>query len=257
MKFSIITICYNPGDNIKAAIESVLSQDYPDIEYIIVDGGSTDGTIELVKSYGDKISKFISEPDNGLYDALNKGVRMTSGDVVGFVNADDLLAGVNVISDIARAFDRTGAGGLYGDLEYVARNDIARVIRYWRSGDFKYSSLRAGWMPPHPTLYLRRSVYQRARLEDGDYFDTSFKIAADYDFMMRVFGKLKVDVVYLPQVLVKMRVGGKSNKSISNIIKKTREDIVAMRRNGIGGFVTLILKNLRKLPQFIMSKQVG
>ena len=143
---------------------------------------------------------------------------MAVGEVIGFVNADDMLAGVNVISDIARGFDRTGVDGLYGDLEYVAKDDIARVIRYWRSGHFKYSSLRAGWMPPHPTLYLRRSVYQRARLGGGDYFDTSFKIAADYDFVMRVLGKLKVDVTYLPQVLVKMRVGGKSNKSISNII---------------------------------------
>ena len=254
MKFSIITICHNPGDKIKTAIESVLSQDYSNIEYIIIDAASTDGTVGLVKSYGDKISRFISEPDKGLYDALNKGINIATGEVIGFVNADDLLAGVNVISDIARGFDNTTAGGIYGDLEYVAKDDIARVIRYWRSGDFKYSSLRAGWMPPHPTLYLKRSVYQRARLDDGGYFDTSFKIAADYDFMMRVLGKLKVDVTYLPQVLVKMRVGGKSNKSISNIIKKSREDLTAMRRNGIGSFGTLIFKNFRKLPQFIMRK---
>jgi glycosyltransferase involved in cell wall biosynthesis len=254
MKFSIITICYNPGNSIRTAIESVLSQDYPDIEYIIIDGASTDGTVELVKSYGDKISRFISEPDNGLYHALNKGINLATGEVIGFVHADDLLARVNVISDIARGFDKTGAGGLYGDIEYVARDDTTRVIRYWRSGDFKYSSLRAGWMPPHPTLYLRRGVYRKAKLGDGGYFDTSFKIAADYDFMMRVFGKLEVDVTYLPQVLVKMRVGGKSNKSISNIIKKSCEDFTAIRRNGVGGFVTLIFKNLRKLPQFITRK---
>lgn len=254
MKFSIITACYNPGSSIMTAIESVLSQDYPDIEYIIIDGASTDGTVELIKSYGDKISRFISEPDKGFYDALNKGINLANGDVIGFVNADDLLARVNIISDIARGFDRTGMDGLYGDLEYVAKDDIARVIRYWRSGNFKYSSLRVGWMPPHPTLYLKRSVYQGARLGDGDYFDTSFKIAADYDFMMRILGKLKVDVTYLPQVLVKMRIGGKSNKSISNIIRKSREDLVAMRRNGVGSFVTLIFKNLRKLPQFIMRK---
>lgn len=254
MKFSIITICYNPGDKIKTAIESVLLQDYPDIEYILIDGASTDGTVELIKSYGDKISRFISEPDNGLYDAFNKGINLTTGEVIGFVNADDLLAGVNVISDIARAFEKNGTYGLYDDLEYVAKDDTTKIIRYWRSGDFKYSSLCAGWMPPHPTLYLRRSVYRMARLGDGGYFDTSFKIAADYDFMMRVLGKLKVDVTYLPQVLVKMRVGGKSNESISNIIKKSREDLTAMRRNGIGSFGTLIFKNFRKLPQLIMRK---
>lgn len=254
MRVSIITVVFNGAETIEDCINSVRMQAHSDIEHIIIDGGSTDGTVELVKSYGDKINRFISEPDEGFYDALNKGINLATGEVVGFVNADDLLAGVNVISDIAREFDRTGAGGLYGDLEYVAKDDIARVIRYWRSGDFKYSSLRAGWMPPHPTLYLRCGVYQRARLGDGGYFDTSFKIAADYDLMMRVFGKLKVDVTYLPQVLVKMRVGGKSNKSISNIIKKSREDLIAMRRNGIGGFVTLIFKNLRKLPQFIMRK---
>ena len=254
MKISIITVCFNSANTIEDTIRSVLSQDYKNIEYIIIDGASTDGTVELVKSYGDKINRFVSEPDKGLYDALNKGINIATGEVIGFVNADDLLAGVNVISDIAREFDKTGVGGLYGDLEYVAKDDIARVIRYWRSGDFKYSSLRAGWMPPHPTLYLKRSIYQRARLDDGGYFDTSFKIAADYDFMMRVLGKLKVDVTYLPQVLVKMRVGGKSNKSISNIIKKSREDLTAMRRNGIGSFGTLIFKNFRKLPQFIMRK---
>jgi len=254
MKFSIITSCYNPGNGIRTAIESVLSQDYPDIEYIIIDGASTDGTAELVKSYGGKIGRFISEPDKGFYDALNKGVRLATGDVIGFVNADDLLAGVNIISDIARGFDRTEVDGLYGDLEYVAKDDTARVIRYWRSGDFKYSSLHAGWMPPHPALYLKRRIYQRARLGDGDYFDTSFKIAADYDFMMRILGRLRVDVAYLPRVLVKMRVGGKSNKSISNIIKKSREDLAIMRKNGVGGFVTLIFKNLRKLPQFIMRR---
>ena len=254
MKVSVITVVFNGAETIEDCIKSVCAQTHADIEHIIVDGGSRDTTLDIVNRYRNNISNIISEPDNGLYDALNKGINLATGEVIGFVNADDLLAGVNVISDIASEFDRTRTSGLYGDLEYVAKDDIARVIRYWRSGDFKYSSLRAGWMPPHPTLYLRSSVYQRARLKNGDYFDTSFKIAADYDFMMRVLGKLKVDVTYLPQVLVKMRVGGKSNKSISNIIKKSHEDLTAMRRNGIGSFGTLIFKNFRKLPQFIMRK---
>jgi glycosyltransferase len=251
---SIITPVLNGHATIEDAIKSILMQDYKDIEHIVIDGGSTDGTLEILAKYQGQIAQIISEPDNGLYHALNKGINLATGEVIGFVHADDLLARVNVISDIAREFDKTGAGGLYGDIEYVARDDTTRVIRYWRSGDFKYSSLRAGWMPPHPTLYLRRGVYRKAKLGDGGYFDTSFKIAADYDFMMRVFGKLEVDVTYLPQVLVKMRVGGKSNKSISNIIKKSCEDFTAIRRNGVGGFVTLIFKNLRKLPQFITRK---
>ena len=140
MLFSIITICYNPGNNIRTAIESVLSQDYPDIEYIIIDGASNDGTTSIIESYGNKISKFISEPDKGLYDALNKGINLSTGHIIGFVNADDFLAAVNVISDIARQLSKTEIDGLYGDLEYVAKDDISRITRYWRSSDFRYSS---------------------------------------------------------------------------------------------------------------------
>ncbi|MCK4913247.1 MAG: glycosyltransferase [Planctomycetes bacterium] len=200
------------------------------------------------------MNRFISEPDEGFYDALNKGVNLATGEVLGFVNADDLLAGAGIISDIANCFNKTQADGVYGDIEYVAKSDITKIIRYWRSGKFERLSIRNGWMPPHPALYLKRSVYQKATLEDGSYFDTSFKIAADYDFMMRILGKLKIDIAYLPKVFVKMRVGGKSNKSIFNVLRKSYEDIVAMRRNGIGGFGTLICKNFRKLPQFIFRK---
>lgn len=254
MKFSIITICYNPGNSIRTAIESVLSQDYSNIEYIIIDGASTDGTVELVKSYGDKINRFISEPDKGLYDALNKGINLTTGEVIGFVNADDLLAGVNVISDIARGFDGTGVDALYGDLIYVAKDDTDRVIRYWKSGEYSPSRLKYGWMPPHPALYVRRHIYEKAKLPNGEYFDTSLSIAADYDFMTRILGRLGTSVVYLPKVLVKMRLGGKSNRSPASIIRKSHEDYLAIRRNEIGGVGTLLAKNFRKIPQFFMRK---
>lgn len=250
MKLSIITICYNPGDEIKASVESVLSQDYSDIEYIIVDGGSTDGTVEYISSLNGQFSKFISEPDEGLYDALNKGLRCSSGDVVGFVHGGDLLACSTTLSSVAEVFTKSGADAVYGDLNYVAKENTDRIIRYWKSGEYSPDKLKYGWMPPHPALYVKREVYEKAKLVSGEYFDTSFKIASDYDFMMRILGKLGISAAYIPEVLIKMRVGGKSNKSIGNIIRKSYEDYLAIKRNKIGGAGTLLAKNLRKLPQF-------
>jgi len=249
LKFSIITICYNSGDKLKAAIDSVLSQKGVDIEYIIVDGASTDGTVEYVSSLNG-ISNFISEPDDGLYDALNKGVRFATGDVVGFVHGDDLLADSTVVSRVAECFASSGADAVYGDLEYVAKDDTSKVIRYWKSGKFDHSWLKFGWMPPHPALYIKREIYERAKLPNGDYFDLGFTCSSDYDFMMRLLGRMKISIAYIPLVLVRMRVGGISNKDLKHLVRKSREDLNAMRRNKIGGFGTLLAKNLRKLPQF-------
>ena len=251
MKFSIITVCCNPGKRISDTIESVLSQDYPDIEHIVIDGASTDGTVELVKSYGNKIGKFVSEPDNGLYDALNKGINLAAGDVIGFVHSDDSYAGSSILSTIARTFETSKADAVYGDLVYVSRDNPDRVVRYWRSGSFSPSRLRFGWMPPHPALYIARAVYENTKLANGQYFDTDFTCAADYDFVMRLLTKYKVRLVYLPKVIVKMRLGGVSNRSLHNIIQKSREDYLAMKRNNIGGLNTLVAKNFRKLPQFL------
>jgi len=250
MRFSIITICYNPGPELKTAMESVLAQQDASIEYILVDGGSTDGTVERIKSYGNRISTFVSEPDKGLYDALNKGVKLATGDVIGFVHADDLYPSNDVLATLAEAF-AAGADAVYGDLEYVDRADTARVIRYWKSGPYHPSRLKYGWMPPHPTLFLKREFYEQARLPNGQYFDTSFTCAADYDFMMRLLSQQTISVAYLPAVLVKMRVGGVSNRSLKHMIRKSREDYFAMKRNHIGGLGTLIAKNLSKLPQLL------
>lgn len=250
MKFSIITVCYNPGDKIKTAIESVLSQYYPDIEYIIIDGGSTDGTVELVKSYGDKINTFISEPDKGLYDAFNKGINLATGEVIGFVNADDLLANSAILSKVAAEFAKSGADALYGDVFFVDKNNFDKIVRFWKSGQFTPIQLKYGWMPPHTALFVKRDIYKKTRLKNGEYFDTSLKVASDYDFMMRLLSKMQIKVIYLPVVLIKMRLGGISNKSLKNIIQKSKEDYIAMRRNSIGGLGTLIFKNLRKIPQF-------
>ena len=175
---------------------------------------------------------------------------MATGDVVGIMHADDMYADAEALSRVAEAFEDSGADGVYGDLVYVKTDDTDRVVRWWRSGDYKSSSLKYGWMPPHPALFVRRQVYEKARLANGEYFDTSLRIAADYDFMMRILGPMKVQPVYLPQVLVKMRMGGVSNKGLGNLLRKSREDYFAMRRNKIGGLATLVAKNLRKLPQF-------
>ncbi|MDA7917305.1 glycosyltransferase [Akkermansiaceae bacterium] len=278
MKISIITICFNPGPVVRSAVESVLSQSHDEVEYIIVDGGSSDGTVEwleTVKQQSPQI-KDVSEPDQGLYDALNKGVRLATGDVIGFVHADDFLAHADVLKRVAEKFENSGVEAVYGDLQYVAEKSGSReveksgslkdgngshspsaisypssVIRHWRSGEYDRKKLKWGWMPPHPTLYLKRDVYERAILDNGEYFDTSFTCAADYDFMMRVLSTLNVKPVYLPEVMVKMRVGGVSNRSLKHILRKSTEDWQAIRQNKIGHIHTLVWKNLSKLGQFL------
>jgi glycosyltransferase len=248
MKISIITIAYNSGHSIADAINSVLSQTYTDIEYIIVDGKSKDNTVEVVKSFGDRISKFVSEPDKGIYDALNKGVRMATGDVIGFMHSDDLFASDTIIEKVAEIFKNHDTDSLYGDLQYVYKNDTNKVLRYWKSGKFTIGRLRRGWMPPHPTFYVKKKIYDLHGV-----FNTDFRIAADYDTMLRFLGKYRITTHYLPEVMVKMRVGGASNRSLKNIIKKSKEDMKAIRDNEFGSVLTLVLKNLRKLTQFIVK----
>lgn len=246
MKLSIITSVWNNKETIKDAIESVLNQTYENIEYVLVDGGSSDGTIDIVKSYGDRISKFVSEKDKGIYDGLNKGVSLATGDVVAFLHSDDLYENNTVVEEIAKMFQADSSlDGVYGDLIYTYKDDTSKVLRYWKSRDFDKKLLARGWMPAHPTLFLKRDVYERF-----GGFDLSFKIAADYDFMLRVLnGGIKVK--YIPQVLYKMRVGGESNKSIKNIMLKSREDLQALKKNNVGGVYSLLLKNLSKITQFI------
>jgi glycosyltransferase len=249
MKISIITIAWNSGKSIGDAIKSVVSQTYPDIEYIIVDGLSKDNTMEVVKSFGTKVTKSVSERDKGIYDALNKGIAMAEGDVIGFMHSDDLFADEFVIEKVVKLFKETGADSIYGDLEYVYKNDTSKVLRYWKSGKFSLRNLKMGWMPPHPTLYIKREVYQKY-----GGFDISFKIAADYDSMLRFLGKYKISTAYLPEVMVKMRVGGASNRSLKNIIQKSKEDLHAIKKNEFGNIFTLVFKNLRKVTQFIKKQ---
>ena len=252
VKISMITVCYNPGDTIRSALDSVLNQKHDSVEYIVVDGGSNDGTIEMIRGHGDRISKFLCEQDSGIYDAINKGIDHATGDVIGLVHADDVLADESVLSDVAKEFEkhRHKMDAVYGDLVYVDRDDLSRVIRHWKSGDYLPGRLKFGWMPPHPALFVRRETYQKVALRNGEYFDTRISIASDYDLIVRLLNKLNISLAYLPRVLMKMRVGGVSNRSLRDVIRKSREDYLVMRRNQIGGIGTLISKNVRKLPQF-------
>jgi glycosyltransferase len=245
MRISVIVSVFNNKDTIFDAINSIVSQSYGNIECIVVDAASTDGTLEIIKGFGDRINTFISEPDKGIYDGLNKGVLLATGDVIAFLHSDDVYANETVISDVVDIFDND-TQGVYGDLVYTDKKDINKVFRCWKSGVFSISLLNKGWMPPHPTLFLRREVYQKYGA-----FDTSFKIAGDYDFMLRIL-KDNITVKYLPQVLYRMRVGGESNRSIKNILDKSKEDLRAMRKNEINKpFLALFYKNISKVMQLI------
>jgi glycosyltransferase len=246
MKISIITSVWNNKETIKDAIGSVLSQTYKNIEYIVVDGASNDGTIDIVQSYGDKISKFVSEKDKGIYDGLNRGVKLATGDVVAFLHSDDIYDSESILEEVIKVFESDkDLDGVYGDLVYTPKNDTDKVLRYWKSKEYDNSLLAKGWMPAHPTLFLKREVYEKY-----GGFDLDFKIAADYDFMLRVL-KSGIKVKYIPKILYKMRVGGESNKSIKNIMLKSREDLKALKKNNVGGILTLMIKNLSKIKQFI------
>ncbi|BET24746.1 glycosyltransferase [Limnobacter thiooxidans] len=245
MKISIITAVYNRATTLTNSIDSVQSQSYGNTEHVLVDGASSDGSVELIQERLRSQDLFVSERDKGIYDALNKGLKMATGDVIGLVHSDDYLADSHVLRDVAHALSQPGVDGVYGDLQYVSKDDTSKVIRHWESGEYHISKLKRGWMPPHPTLFLKREV-----IEQWGGYDTNLRIAADYDAMLRYLQKGKIQLAYIPRVLVKMRVGGESNQSLKKIIQKSREDIVALRNNGVGGFGTLVFKNLSKVKQF-------
>lgn len=245
MKISIITVSYNSDKTIDDTIQSVLSQDYPDIEYIIVDGLSKDNTINIVKSYGTKISKFVSEKDEGIYDAMNKGIEMATGDVVGILNSDDFYADSKVISKIAKKFEGN-VDGVYADLVYVAADNKSKIVRHWKSGEYYEGAFLKGWMPPHPTFFVRKSVY----VNFGKFTD-KLRSAADYEIMLRFIHKHKIRLSYLPEVVVHMRSGGNSNNSLKSRIRGNKEDRLAWKMNGLKpSALTLIRKPLSKISQF-------
>jgi len=245
MKISIITSVYNNNETIEDAIKSVLYQSYENIEYVVVDGGSSDGTLDIIEKYKDQIDVLVSEPDKGIYDGLNKGLDLATGDVVAFLHSDDLYSDENTIEHVASVFEKEDVDGVYGDLIYTPKEDTSKVLRYWKSKDFHPDLLKQGWMPAHPTFFLKKEIYNKY-----GKFDLSFKIAGDYDFMLRVLSA-GIKVKYLPEVIYKMRVGGESNKSLKNIILKSKEDLRVLKRNNIGGVATLLIKNFSKVGQFL------
>lgn len=248
MKVSVITATYNSESTILDTIKSLESQTYHDIEYIIVDGLSTDSTIELIKKHCSRVSTFIIEKDKGIYDALNKGLAAATGDIVGFLHSDDLLASPHSIENLVSAFE-SESDAVYADLEYVAKSDVNKVVRLWKSGIYRLSDINKGWMPPHPTFYMKTELYKQY-----GGFDLNYKIAADYDSLLRYLWVNKIKLSYLPEVLIKMRVGGASNRSLKNIYQKSLEDIKALKSNGVPIFKAFIIKNLSKIPQFIFKK---
>lgn len=250
MKISIITVCYNSAETIEDTIRSVASQTYNDVEYIIVDGLSTDGTVGIIKKYPNIVSKWISEKDNGIYDAMNKGVGLATGDVIGILNADDVYADENVLSTVVNRFADPSVQGVYGDLKYVQKDDLKKVIRFWKSGEYSPGKFLQGWMPPHPTFYVLKSVYKRF----GNY-RIDMPSASDYEFMLRVIHVNNIKLSYLPQVLVLMREGGVSNRSLQHRINANKDDRRAWQVNGVQPkFYTLYLKPLSKLLQFVLKK---
>jgi len=245
MKVSIITASFNNHETIEDSIRSVLGQKYERVEYIVIDGGSTDGTVEIIQKYINRIAKFVSEPDNGTYHALNKGLKMATGDIVGFLHADDMYANSMVIDWVVSRILNCGTDSCYGDLLYVHKKNINKIFRLWRSCYYTEGLFKRGWMPPHPTFFVRTEVYEKYGC-----FNTDFKIAADYELMLRFLERNKISTHYIPEVLVKMRIGGKSN-SLRNIYRKSSEDYNAWKVNGLdGGLYTILLKNICKIPQF-------
>tara|TARA_R110002012_G_scaffold220618_1_gene392278 strand:+ start:29597 stop:30358 length:762 start_codon:yes stop_codon:yes gene_type:complete len=247
-KITIITATYNSGATIKDCLDSISNQDYACIEHIIIDGGSTDDTVSIITDYSKKYTHitWISEPDAGIYDALNKGLKMASGVIIGFLHSDDLFANHTIISRIVASFTKDSIDGVYGDLVYVKKDNISHIVRNWRSKAFKPPMLRQGWMPAHPTLFLKRDVYHVS-----GFFNLSYTISSDYDFVLRVFSNRDLCFTYLDTNITIMRLGGASNKTIRNIIVKMREDLRAIKSNKIKyPAYVLFVKNVSKFSQF-------
>jgi glycosyltransferase len=248
MTVSIITATYNSAATVRDTLTCIREQDYPSIEHIIIDGHSTDTTLEIVRGFP-HVAKIISEKDGGIYEAMNKGIALAGGDIIGILNSDDIYIDKNVISGIASVFDDDNVDVCYADLQYVHLHNVNKIVRTWRSGHFSGKSFYWGWMPPHPTFFVRKKVYEKVGL-----FNTTLKSAADYEMMLRVLLKYKMSAYYIPRVIVRMSMGGVSNASIRNRMRANKEDRLAWKLNGLRPyFFTLYLKPLRKITQYLMK----
>ena len=246
MKVSIITVVYNGYDTIESSIRSVLFQNYNNMEYIIIDGGSTDGTLDILKKYKNEVDVIVSEKDKGIYDAMNKGIKLSTGDIIGILNSDDFYMNEEVISTVVHSLKASSLSGIYSDLLYVDRYEGTKIIRYWKAGYYSREKFYWGWMPPHPTVFLKKEVYEKY-----GGFNIKLKSAADYEFLLRIMLKNNVRLKYINKVLIKMRVGGKSNISLYNRLRANMEDLKAWRINGLSPYpFTTLVKPLTKLKQY-------
>lgn len=246
MKVSIITSTYNSAATVRDTLLSVQSQTYQDVEHLVIDGCSKDDTLNIVKEF-DHIAQLVSEPDKGIYDAMNKGIDLAKGDIIGILNSDDFYADDQVIADVVKHFEQTNCEALYADLIYVDPVKKKKIIRKWKSGPYERENFLKGWMPPHPTFFVKREVYEKLGV-----FDLRLKSAADYELLLRFLYKNKISTSYLPRVLVYMRSGGTSNRSIRNRIRAHMEDYRAWSFNGIRPkWYTIVLKPVRKVLQYL------
>ena len=249
MKVSLVTVVLNCSDYIEDCMKSVIGQDYHNIEYIIIDGGSTDGTIPLIKKYGHKIDYFLSEKDAGMYDALNKGLAVATGDLVGVLNADDLFAASDTISSVVNCFRQNDCDIVYGNLNFISRVDFTKVTRRWRSKPYKLKSVKTGWMPAHPTMYIKRKV-----ITDEGGYSLDFGSCADYELIIRILQNKNFQAVFLDKLLILMRDGGMSNGSLRKVYRTMVNDYRVLAHNKIPNpLLVMVLKKLRKLNQFFFN----
>lgn len=249
MKISIITATFNSASSIAECIHSVNTQSFKNIEHIIIDGSSTDHTLEIIKNTPSRITKIVSEPDKGIYDAMNKGIAWANGDIIGILNSDDFLASDDILELIAQTFEKENCDAVFGNLDFVAPNNTEKVIRKWKSSPFKEGSFAKGWHSPHPTFYVRREVYEKYGT-----FDISLNVSSDFEIMLRFLERHKIKAHYLDRIIVKMRYGGESTGSLRKIIRGNRNIIKAFKKNGIkvSPFYPFI-RLIPKLKEFIIK----
>lgn len=252
MKISIITVCYNSAETIAATLRSVRTQTYPYIEHVVIDGGSGDATLEVLAREGQHVAKVVSEPDQGIYDAMNKGLALITGEVVGFLNSDDVLAHPGVLARVMEAMSDPMVDACHGDLVYVARHDTNQLVRYWRSNPYRPGLFERGWVPAHPSFYARTALYR----EHGG-FDLKFRLAADFEMLLRLLEIHRVSSVYIPEVLVKMRLGGATNGKLRNVFKQNVEIAKAFRKYDLRvGLKPFVFKLILRLSQFVRKPAV-
>ena len=253
MKISIITVCFNSAQTIHDTLSAVAAQEGADCEHLVIDGASTDGTVEIVRGFRPEVARFISEPDGGLYDAMNKGIAAATGEVVGFLNSDDMYADPDVLQKVTQAFASQDVDAVYGDLVYVKRDDMAEVVRYWRSCAYSPGLVERGWMPAHPTFFVRRSI-----LQELGGFNTRYRYHADFDLTVRLFLQRRIRVRHVPEILVRMREGGETNRSLLNVIRGNLESIHSLRSHGVPVTPMFFIgKLMSRIPQFFRRPGSG